>query len=75
MGADGKMHDSLMSYRHSLTPEGNPKGERYLELGDQEMPKFEAPEFDRKERRDAIKKGIQDVKEGRVPAIATGDDF
>jgi putative FmdB family regulatory protein len=72
-GADGKMHDSLSSYRHSLTPEGNPKGERYLELGDQDMPTFKAPEVDRKKRRDAIKAGIADVKAGRVPMPVTGE--
>lgn len=73
MGADGKLHDSLTSYRHSLTPEGNPKGERFLELGDQELPEFKPPEFDRKERREAIKAGIADVEAGRVPPVVTGD--
>lgn len=73
MGADGKLHDSLASYRHSLTPEGNPKGERYLEMGNEELPAFKPPEFDRKERREAIKAGIADVKAGRVPPVVTGD--
>lgn len=72
-GPDGKMHDSLSSYRHSCTPEGNPQGERYFELGDQELPEFKAPEFDRKARRDAIKHGIEDVKAGRLPEVVTGD--
>lgn len=73
MGADGRLHDSLASYRHSLTPEGNARGERFLELGDQELPAFKPPEFDRKERREAIKAGIADVKAGRVPPVVTGD--
>lgn len=73
IGADGKLHDSLASYRHSLTPEGNPKGERFLELGDQELPTFKPPEFDRRERREAIKAGIADVKAGRIPPVVTGD--
>lgn len=73
IGADGKLHDSLASYRHSLTPEGNPKGERFLELGDQELPAFKPPEFNRKDRREAIKAGIADVKAGRVPPVVTGD--
>lgn len=73
MGADGKLHDSLASYRHSLTPEGNARGERFLELGDQELPAFKPPEFDRKERREAIKAGIADVKAGRIPPVVTGD--
>lgn len=73
MGADGKLHDSLASYRRSLTPEGNPKGERYLELGNEELPAFKPPEFNRRERREAIKAGIADVKAGRVPPVVTGD--
>jgi putative FmdB family regulatory protein len=73
MGADGKLHDSLASYRRSLTPEGNRKGERYLELGNEELPAFKPPEFDRKERREAIRAGIADVKAGRVPPVVTGD--
>lgn len=73
MGADGKLHDSLASYRHSLSPEGNPKGERYLELGDQELPAFKPPEFDRAQRREAIKAGIADAKAGRIPPVVTGD--
>jgi hypothetical protein len=63
------MHDSLSSYRRTLQPGGNPKGERYLELGDQELPPFKAPEFDRKTRREAIRAGIADVKAGRVPPL------
>lgn len=73
MGADGKLHDSLGSYRHSLTPEGNPRGERFHELGDQELPAFKPPEANRRERRDAIKAGIADVKAGRVAPVVTGD--
>jgi len=72
-GPDGKIHDSLAGYRHSLTPGGNPRGERYFELGDQELPAFKAPEFDRRTRRDAIKAGIADVKAGRLPPVVTGD--
>lgn len=73
LGPDGKLHTSLASYRHSCTPEGNARGERYAELGRDEMPAFKAPEFDRGKRREAIKAGIQDVKEGRVPPVVTGD--
>lgn len=72
-GADGKMHTSISSYRHSLTPDGNPRGERFTEMGNQELPAFEAPKFDRRERREHIKAGIEDVKNGRVPPVVTGD--
>jgi hypothetical protein len=73
LGPDGKMHTSLASYRHSCTPEGNPRGERFAELGRDEMPAFKAPEFDRGKRREAIRAGIQDVKEGRLAPVVTGD--
>lgn len=72
-GPDGRMHTSLQSYRHACTPEGNPQGERYSELGDAEMPAFQKPKFDERKRRDAIRAGIQDVKEGRIPPVVTGD--
>lgn len=71
-GPDGKMHTSLASYRKSLAPDGNPQGERYFELGDQELP-HAPPEFDRKTRRDNIKEAIADVKNGRVPPAVTGE--
>ena len=73
MGPDGKMHTSLASYRHSCTPEGNSRGEKFEELGRDELPAFKAPEFDRRKRRDDIRAGIQDVTEGRVPPVVTGD--
>ncbi len=75
LGPDGKLHTSLTSYRHSCTPEGNPQHESYQELGRDEMPAFKAPEFDRRKRRDDIRAGIQDVKEGRVPPVVVGNDL
>lgn len=72
-GADGKLHDSLSSYRKTLRPDGNPKGERFIEMGNEKPPKWKPPEFDRKTRRDDIRAGIADVKAGRVPRLATGD--
>jgi putative FmdB family regulatory protein len=70
-GADGKMHDSLSSYRRSLTPAGNPKGERFIELGNEQVK--EAPKtIDRKQRRDDIRAAMEDVKNGRVPPIPPG---
>lgn len=72
-GADGRMHTSLSTYRATLKPDGNPRGERFLELGNDELPPFKAPEFDRKTRREAIKAGIADVKAGRIPPVVTGD--
>lgn len=71
LGADGKMHDSLASLRATYLPSGNPRGERFLELGDQEIKPTEV-KFDRKQRRDDIKAAIQDVKYGRVAPIPQG---
>jgi len=71
LGADGKMHDSMSSYRRSLTPAGNPKGERFIELGNETM-KTEVPKIDRKQRRDDIRAAMEDVKNGRVPPIPPG---
>lgn len=76
-GADGKMHDSMKSYRHSLTPEGNPQGERYHIVGDDQLPSYSPPKFDKAKRRDDIKRSIADVKYGRVPPpkVVVGDSY
>ncbi|QDP53764.1 MAG: hypothetical protein GOVbin7759_51 [Prokaryotic dsDNA virus sp.] len=73
-GADGKIHESRASLNFSLTPEGNPKGERYHQLGsDEQLPAFKAPEFDEGKRRDDIRKSLADIKAGRTPpAPVTG---
>lgn len=72
-GADGKLHDSLSSYRRSLTPEGNPKGERFHELGNEPVPQYAPPKPDLEGIANAVKAGIEDVKNGRVPPVVTGD--
>src|SRR3546814_10948027 len=66
LGMDGKIHDSLASLRRTYRADGNPQGENYVEIGDQELPAFQAPEFDRKQRRDDIRAGIEDLKNGRA---------
>lgn len=63
-GMDGKMHDTLSGYRKTLRPDGNPRGERYVEIGNEPTPAYKAPEFDRKKRRDDIKRTIAEVKAG-----------
>lgn len=73
MGADGKMHDSIASYRYSLTPAGNAKGERFLELGNEPLPDDTPPPTDKNAIADAVRAGIADVKAGRVPPVVTGD--
>ena len=72
-GPDGKMHDSMASYRRSLEPSGNPQGERYHELGNEEARPV-TYNFNRKQRRDDIRAGLEDVKNGRVPPLAVLED-
>lgn len=76
-GADGKMHDSMASYKHSLTPEGNPQGERYHIVGDDKLPEYKPPKFDKAQRREDIKRAVADVKYGRVPPpkVVVGDSY
>ena len=68
-GPDGKLHTSLASYRASLLPSGNPKGERYFELGDQDL-KPKTYDFDPKQRREDLRRAVADVKNGNVPPAA-----
>jgi len=65
LGMDGKMHDSLSSYRKTLKADGNPQGETYIELGNESL-KPVVHKFDRKQRRDDIKAAIADVKAGKT---------
>lgn len=72
-GMDGKMYDSLSGYRRTLRPNGNPQGERYTEIGNEELPTV-THSFDRGQRRDDIKAAIEDVRNGRVaPSVALED--
>lgn len=71
MGMDGKVHDSLASYRKTLRADGNPQGENYIELGTETI-KATPRTFDRAKRRDDIKAAVEDVKNGRVAPIPSG---
>lgn len=73
LGPDGRMHDSLASYRRSLRADGNPQGETYHEIGNEELRPVKH-EFDRKQRRDDIRAGLEDVKNGRVPTLTVLED-
>lgn len=72
-GMDGKIHESLSSYRRSLRSDGNPQGETYTEIGEQELPTIK-PTFDRASRRDDIRAAIADVKNGNVPPLTVLED-
>lgn len=66
-GADGKQYTSLSAYRQTLLPSGNPKGERFIEYGNEPIPPYEAPQFDESQRVETIKRAIHDVETGNVP--------
>lgn len=68
-GADGKQYTSMAAYRATLRPDGNPKGERYIEYGNEKIPEYEAPQFDKAQRVETIKQAIHDVENGNVPDI------
>lgn len=74
LGMDGKMHESLASYRRTLRADGNPQGENYIELGNESL-KPVTHTFDRKQRRDDIRAAIADVKAGKpiAPPVTLKD--
>lgn len=65
MGGDGRLHDSRAAYHRSLTPEGNPRGERFEILGAGESIKPTVQKRDQKALRDDIARSIAEVKQGR----------
>ena len=73
-GADGKLHDSLSSLRATYRPDGNPKGKRFIEIGNEKAPVFKRPEPSERERREDIKAAIEDIKYGRVKPPVTLND-
>jgi len=74
MGMDGRMHDSLSSYRRTLKADGNPQGENYIELGNDSLSPV-TYDFDSDQRRDDIRAALQDVKNGHVPPLTVLEDF
>lgn len=74
LGMDGRMTDSLSALRKTYRPEGNPQGERYTEIGNEEL-KPEMRTFDRKQRRDDIKAAMEDVRNGRVAQSVAIEDL
>lgn len=72
-GMDGRMYDSLSGLRRTYRPDGNPQGERYNEIGNEEL-KPVTHTFDRAQRRDDIKAAIEDVRNGRVAQSVALED-
>lgn len=73
LGPDMRMHDSLSSYRRSLRAENNPRGENYIEIGNESLP-TEIRDFDPSQRREDIRAAIHDVKNGNVPPLTILED-
>lgn len=72
-GADGKQHSSLSSYRNSLLPQNNARGERFIEMGNEPAKPYTPPPIDPKKRRDDVRRAIADIKKGKpVPAAIGG---
>lgn len=69
--ADGKLYTSKAALRASYRAENNPAGVDYIELGNEPMQPFKAPEKDRKGQRDAIERAICEVEAGNVPPVMT----
>lgn len=67
--ADGKFYDDPAALRATYKAANNPQGVDYAEVGNEDITKFEAPKVDRKARRDAIERAIEDVNNGRVPPV------
>lgn len=72
-GMDGKMYDSLSGLRRTYRADGNPQGENYTEIGNEELTPVRY-DFDRAERREHIKAAIEDVRNGRVAPPVTLED-
>lgn len=68
-GPDGKLHDSRSSLRAACMPSGNPKGERFHELGNDTLPAFEPPKIDEAALVDDIKHAFADAKAGKPAPI------
>lgn len=70
-GADGKQYTSMSAYRKTLLPSGNPRGELFVEYGNDPIPEYEAPQFDDSQRVETIKRAIHDVESGNLPSDVT----
>jgi len=56
--ADGKVYTSKAALRASYLPSGNPQGERYIEVGNEEMKPPPPPKPDRKGIRASVSKAL-----------------
>lgn len=71
--ANGRWYDSKRGLSASHRASGNPHGQDFIELGNEE-PKFVPYETDKAELVSDIKEAMADVKAGRLPDVLTLDD-
>jgi hypothetical protein len=71
--ADGKWYSSKRGLAASHKASGNPHGQEFIELGNEEMPWVEH-KTDEKQLRDDIRAAVEDVKNGNVPPVLMLDD-
>lgn len=70
LGPDGRKHDSVSSYKASLLNQPDDASDKLHIIDGKDNTKFVKPQSDRREIRESIKRGIEDVRNGRVPYIA-----
>lgn len=64
--ADGKWYDTPRDLERTYRADGNPRGEEFIQLGNETMPTVEVVP-DAKERRGHIKQAMHDVMTGNLP--------
>ncbi len=58
---DGKLYDSKAALRATYMPSGNAKGERYIEIGNEQQPIPKPKRPDRKQVRFSVQKALSRV--------------
>lgn len=71
--ADGKWYTSKRGLAASHKASGNPHGQDFIELGNEQMPWVEHKSSE-KQLRDDIRAAKADVEAGRLPHVVTLDD-
>lgn len=67
--ADGKYYDDQSSLRATYKAANNPQGVDYVEVGNEDITKFEAPKRDKQSSKDAIERAISKIDNGYVPPM------
>lgn len=71
--ANGQWYDSKRGLAASHRASGNPHGQDFIELGNEEMPQVEHKTCEC-QLRDDIRSAMADVKSGNLPPVLTLDD-